>query len=72
MFLLSLLLLHHHVDFQDVYALIDRVILLSRGNLVWSGLTEDMLVHFESLGFPCPHMTNPADFILDLSSVDVS
>lgn len=31
-----------------------------------------MLRHLGSLGYPCPALTNPADFILDISSVDVS
>ena len=30
-----------------------------------------MLPHFNSLGFPCPTTTNPADFALDLITVDL-
>jgi hypothetical protein len=52
--------------------MIDRVVLLSRGCMVWWGSPEHMLTHFSSLGYICPHRTNPADFILDLSSIDVS
>lgn len=61
-----------HQPRYDVFALIDDVILLSRGRQVWSGPSGAMLRHFESLNHPCPVLTNPADFILDISSVDVS
>ena len=61
-----------HQPRYDVFALLDDVILLARGRLVWSGSSADMLKHFAALGHPCPALTNPADFILDISSVDVS
>ena len=61
-----------HQPRYDVFALLDDVILLSRGHLIWSGSSSDMLKHFEALNYPCPALTNPADFILDISSIDVS
>jgi ABC-type multidrug transport system ATPase subunit len=61
-----------HQPRYDVFALLDEVILLSRGNLIWAGPTSEMLRHFFGLGYPCPELTNPADFILDISSIDVS
>ena len=61
-----------HQPRYDIFACIDEVTLLSRGDIVWSGTVEDMLKHFSNLGFPCPSLVNPADFILDLSSLDVS
>jgi hypothetical protein len=61
-----------HQPRYDVFALLDDVILLSRGHLVWAGSSVDMLKHFGALGHPCPALTNPADFILDISSIDVS
>lgn len=59
-----------HQPRYDVFALLDDVVLLSRGEQVWAGSSSDMLRHFESLGFSCPALVNPADFILDVSSVD--
>lgn len=61
-----------HQPRYDIFAAIDEVILLSRGQLVWAGNSEQMLEHFSRIGYSCPAFTNPADFILDLSSVDVS
>jgi ATP-binding cassette subfamily G (WHITE) protein 8 (sterolin 2) len=61
-----------HQPRYDIFACIDEVTLLSRGDLIWSGPVSEMLNHFSHLGFACPKLTNPADFILDLSSLDVS
>lgn len=65
-------LLTIHQPRYDIFAEIDDVVLLSRGDLVWSGPVADMLIHFDKLQYPCPSLVNPADFILDLSSIDVS
>lgn len=54
-----------------VFALLDDVVLLSRGRLLWSGASSGMLTHFEAQGFAVPPLTNPAEFILDISSIDV-
>ena len=60
-----------HQPRYDVFALLDDVILLSRGQLVWSGSSSDMMKHLNALGHACPPLVNPADFILDISSIDV-
>lgn len=61
-----------HQPRYDIFAALDDVILLSRGQVVWSGDAASMLRHFERCGHRCPPLVNPADFILDLSSIDVS
>jgi ATP-binding cassette, subfamily G (WHITE), member 8 (sterolin 2) len=66
------LVLSIHQPRYDIFAMLDHIILLSRGQLIFSGSSEDMLSHFMALKYPCPILTNPADFILDLSSIDVS
>ena len=59
-----------HQPRYDVFALLDDIILLSRGKQVWSGDAATMITHFKHLSYVCPLLTNPGDFILDLSSVD--
>jgi ABC-type multidrug transport system permease subunit len=51
---------------------IDNLVLLSEGYTVYSGRYQDVLYHFEFLGFVCQTNYNPADFILDLVSIDYS
>jgi ABC-type multidrug transport system ATPase subunit len=61
-----------HQPRYDVFKCLDDVVLLARGRQVWTGSCKDMLRHFSAVGYPCPALTNPADFILDISSIDVS
>lgn len=59
-----------HQPRYDVFALFDDVVLLSRGHVLWSGGASELLRHLARLGLPCPSLTNPADFALDVSSID--
>lgn len=57
---------------SDAFETFDRVLLLTRGGSVaYSGDGENILPHFSKLGFDCGLHTNPADFILDLITVDL-
>lgn len=69
---LSQVILSIHQPRYDVFALLDDVIVLSRGKQVWGGGSKALLKHLTDLGYPCPALVNPADFILDISSIDVS
>lgn len=59
-----------HQPRSDIFFLFDRVTLLAKGNLVYSGAVTNMLPYFESLGFFLPTQTNPADFFIDTAAVD--
>jgi ABC-type multidrug transport system ATPase subunit/ABC-type multidrug transport system permease subunit len=61
-----------HQSRSDLLAQFGNVILLARGgSIVYSGPRENMLPHFSNLGYNCPTATNPADFVLDLVTVDL-
>jgi hypothetical protein len=45
---------------------------MSRGREAFAGDVSDALPYFESIGFPCPAATNPAEFFLDLVNSDFS
>jgi ABC-type multidrug transport system ATPase subunit len=50
----------------------DNIHLLARGGaLVYSGPTSEMLPWFSYWGFHCPDQSNPADFVLDLITIDL-
>ncbi|KAK4052819.1 ATP-binding cassette transporter snq2 [Microbotryomycetes sp. JL201] len=59
-----------HQPRSDAFPVFDKVCLLSRGNIVYSGFARDMLPHFASLGYEPNRHTNPLDFVIDISSVD--
>jgi hypothetical protein len=66
------LILTIHQSRSDIFKHFGTVLLLARGGFpVYAGKGNDMLSHFHALGFPCPTTTNPADFALDLITIDL-
>ena len=61
-----------HQPRASVYELFDDVTLLSEGRVVYSGAREELAGWFKSLGYACPRSSTPAEFFLDLVSVDFS
>ncbi|KAI9011657.1 P-loop containing nucleoside triphosphate hydrolase protein [Hyaloraphidium curvatum] len=50
----------------------DNVLLLSRGGEVaYAGPREQMVPFFEKLGYKIPEFVQPADYVIDLSSIDL-
>jgi len=61
-----------HQSRSDLFPHFGNVLLLAKGGQVaYSGRGSSMLRHFASLGQTCPSTTNPADFALDIVSVDL-
>lgn len=61
-----------HQSRSDLFKKFGNVLLLARGgSTVYSGRADKMLPYFASLGHECPFNTNPADFALDLITVDL-
>ena len=61
-----------HQSRSDLFPRFGNVLILAKGGQVaYSGRGSKMLRHFASLGHTCPSTTNPADFALDIVSVDL-
>lgn len=61
-----------HQARSDIFPNFHNILLLARGGAqVYSGRGQDMLPYFRELGHECPETTNPADFVLDLITVDL-
>ncbi|KAJ5751645.1 hypothetical protein N7520_008562 [Penicillium odoratum] len=61
-----------HQSRSDLVSHFAQVLLLARGGYpVYAGPGQQMLSHFAGLGYDCPQTTNPADFVLDLITVDL-
>lgn len=66
------LILTIHQSRSDLFPYFSNILLLARGgHPVYAGKGSEMLPHFQRLGYPCPQTTNPADFALDLITVDL-
>ena len=60
-----------HQPRADVFHMFDGVLLLSKGgHTIYCGTTKAMVSYFRHLGFDCPRDSNPADYFVDISSVD--
>jgi ABC-type multidrug transport system ATPase subunit/ABC-type multidrug transport system permease subunit len=66
------LILTLHQSRSDLFTHFSQVLLLARGGYpVYAGLGSTMLAHFAEQGYDCPRTTNPADFVLDLITIDL-
>lgn len=60
-----------HQPPSEVFFMFDFLCILSRGFPVFCGKTSSVLGYFEGLGFKVEKNANPADFLIDITSVDV-
>ncbi|CAG8629259.1 2305_t:CDS:2 [Paraglomus brasilianum] len=59
-----------HQPSSEVFALFDKLYLISRGGTVYHGSREGALEYFKDQGYECPEHANPADFYLSKINVD--
>jgi ABC-type multidrug transport system ATPase subunit len=66
------LILTIHQPSSNLFGCFGNILLLASGGFpVYAGKGNDMLPYFSALGFNCPEVTNPADFALDLVTVNL-
>ncbi|ESO86757.1 hypothetical protein LOTGIDRAFT_128489 [Lottia gigantea] len=66
------ILLSIHQPRSDIFELFDKVLVLSVGQTVYYGETRTMVDYFTRLGYPCPELTNPSDYYMDLATIDAT
>lgn len=44
----------------------DKLILITEGYVVYQGYAKDSLKYFETIGYPCPELRNPADHYMEI------
>eukprot|EP01135_Chromosphaera_perkinsii_P006341 Nk52_evm70s485 gene=Nk52_evmTU70s485 len=59
-----------HQPRNNIYDLFDKLLVLSQGRTVYFGPRSEAVPYYTKQGLPCPMHTNPADFFLDISTVD--
>ncbi|KAK9808606.1 hypothetical protein WJX72_000468 [[Myrmecia] bisecta] len=60
-----------HQPSSRLYQLLDKLLLLSNGHVMYYGVASGAAEYFHKLGYALPFEVNTADFILDLASGDV-
>ena len=58
-----------HQPSSHVFSSFDKLMLLNKGRLMYTGKVVDVPADFDRLGFPCPMNYNPADWVVDVSQV---
>ena len=59
-----------HQPSSDIWAIFDKLLLLSEGSTLYFGRAAEAVNYFGALGYPCPEHCNPADFFLGLVNTD--
>ncbi|TPX48807.1 hypothetical protein SeLEV6574_g01840 [Synchytrium endobioticum] len=61
-----------HQPRKEILDLFDKILLLSRGRVVFYGSIDSALSYFAHIGYPVPPLKNPADHFLDVATLDNS
>lgn len=56
-----------HQPQSNIVNLFDRLVLLAKGQMVYSGEAAKVKSHFEGIGYQCPEGWNTADWLIDLT-----
>ncbi|PIA15271.1 hypothetical protein COEREDRAFT_82231 [Coemansia reversa NRRL 1564] len=59
-----------HQPSARIFNTFDKVILLSQGCIVYFGPTATAIDYFAGIGYQCPMHENPADYFIDLMTLD--
>ncbi|KAJ3322424.1 hypothetical protein HDU76_013893 [Blyttiomyces sp. JEL0837] len=59
-----------HQPRSSTFSLFHSVALLSKGDVVYCGPAQDATNYFAGIGHPIPDQMNPAEFLIDITSVD--
>lgn len=60
-----------HQPRESILDQIDKIILLSAGKVVYAGPVAGAISHFDKMGYPVPDRVNPADYFLDVMTIDL-
>ncbi|KAJ2557725.1 hypothetical protein EV175_001168 [Coemansia sp. RSA 1933] len=59
-----------HQPSARIFNIFDKVILLSQGRVVYFGPTASAIQYFADIGYQCPMHENPADYFVDIMTLD--
>ena len=59
-----------HQPRETIVQLFDKIMLLSQGRTIFFGSMENGLQHFSTLNYNCPEDSNPANFFIDMITLD--
>lgn len=61
-----------HQPRSDLFTLFDHIVLLVRGGkIAYSGSGKSIVGYCQQIGLPMPELSNPSEYALDISSIDL-
>ncbi|RUS80972.1 hypothetical protein EGW08_011247, partial [Elysia chlorotica] len=66
----KLVLMSVHQPRSDIVNMLDKIAILTGGQLAYLGTPSQMVPYFTGIGYTCPLNENPCDIYLDVTSVD--
>jgi ABC-type multidrug transport system ATPase subunit len=55
-----------HQPSSDIFSMFDKLLLMSDGLIMYHGKASECAAYFEQLEFPCPPLSNPADYFIEV------
>jgi ABC-type multidrug transport system ATPase subunit len=59
-----------HQPNSEIYEMFDQLLLLSNGLTLYHNSADLAVEHFRKYGYECPHLTNPADYFMNMMSIE--
>ncbi|KAI1390767.1 P-loop containing nucleoside triphosphate hydrolase protein [Hypoxylon trugodes] len=59
-----------HQPRSDIINLFDKLVVMSKGGLLYAGQASTCVQYFENLGYIAPQHVNPVEFVIGLAAVD--
>jgi len=59
-----------HQPSSEIWAKFDQFMLIAQGKVCYSGEAKAAVDHFAAIGYQCPPLFNPADYVINLVTTD--
>lgn len=59
-----------HQPNSEIFGLFDKLMLLSCGKIIYFNDADKSINYFKEIGYPCPSLSNPADFFMSMMSIE--
>jgi ATP-binding cassette, subfamily G (WHITE), eye pigment precursor transporter len=59
-----------HQPNSEIFEMFDQLMLMSNGKILYHNSADLSVKYFKLVGFECPSLTNPADFFMNMMSIE--
>lgn len=59
-----------HQPNSETFRCFDKLMLLAQGQIIYFNDKDKAVDYFSKIGFPCPELSNPADYFMSIMSIE--